>query len=117
MSLSAPAEHLRSSFLNWTMKAGRGAVRRDYALYHSFFTTLQQPERFWERLASCALAGKFVHYRFMAAVKYLLLAGDPHPVRELYPDLARGTSRLTPGELFQAFCDQHWERIVVAQLN
>jgi hypothetical protein len=103
------------------MKGNRPVIRRDYALYHLFFTTLPQPERFYERLASSALAGAFgAHYRLMAAVQYLLLAGDPHPVRELYPGISGASASrpaLSPGALFQDFCDRYWERIIEVALS
>jgi hypothetical protein len=121
MDLNDRAEKLRSSFLKWPLKGNRPVVRRDYALYHAFFNTLPKPQQFWERLASSELANAFgPHYRFMAAVKCLLLAGYPHPLRELYPDLQADTARapaVVPGEMFQDFCDCHWDRIIQLALS
>src|ERR1044071_2203079 len=115
MRLSPRAERLRSDFLNWTLRTNNQGIKRDYRLYNQFFTTLPEPARFWELLASSRLAGQWgPHYKFMGAAKLLLLAGDPHPVRELYPELSCGgpPSQLRPGELFQEFCEQNWEHII-----
>jgi hypothetical protein len=115
MTLGPHAENLRSDFITWVTRGPRRTTRQDYALYHRFVTTLSHEERFWERLAASPLGNKMGLYRFMAAIKCLLLAGEPHPVREFYPDLATDPAAKPPlqaGEIFQDFCDQHWERII-----
>ncbi len=49
-----------------------------------------------------------------AAVHYLLLAGEPHDLRQWYPELARGTPRPRESVFppFQEFCLTHREAIV-----
>jgi len=98
------------------MKRDCRVVRADYSLYHSFFTTMPHPEKFWESLAGSEVTTKFgANYRFMAAIKYLLLAGIDHPIRELYPDLAsekRVDSNSVAGVFFQDFCECHWAQII-----
>lgn len=120
---SPAAQEIRKAFLNWThRKGGLRLPVPSYALYASFFATLPAPEQLWEDLVSVHQASLLygLHYRFMGAVKYLLLKGADHPLKTLYPELYNQPSKTvdaTPGELFYDFCRTNWSQLVEVAAN
>jgi hypothetical protein len=100
---------IADQFLRW-VRPNSGAPSR-YDLYWHFLHYLWDPESFWSEISAKAARlddhrRKDLHYLFMGAVQFLVLAALQEPLAEYFPaslSFAVNQDRSKAGRIFEAF--------------